>query len=83
MRLFERKPPTLVELTILERQILQKGAGWTNEELAIELGTSVHNIKKNITSLNEKLKTRNKAHAAARAVNLGLICATVYFQNTK
>jgi DNA-binding CsgD family transcriptional regulator len=47
--------------------------GKTNWEIAMILGTSVHNVKYHVAELLNKLDVVNRVHAVARARALGLL----------
>ncbi len=47
--------------------------GYTNQELAQALSLTVETIKKSVQRVTRKMKARNRAHAAAMAVHLGLV----------
>jgi DNA-binding NarL/FixJ family response regulator len=62
---------------VRERQILRLVAqGWTNREIATELGLSRGNVKNHVSHLLEKLDVSDRTQAAAQAVRLGLLEAT-------
>lgn len=62
------------ELTTAELAVLQALAnGYSGKELQIELGVKQSTINNYITSINKKLCTKNRTHAAVIACHLNLI----------
>jgi RNA polymerase sigma factor (sigma-70 family) len=62
------------KLTSRERQIVNLIArGWSNQEIAAELGLSRGNVKNQASRLLEKLDVSDRTQAAAKAVRLGLV----------
>jgi RNA polymerase sigma factor (sigma-70 family) len=62
------------KLTSRERQIVNLIArGWSNQEIAAELGLSRGNVKNQVSRLLEKLDVSDRTQAAAKAVRLGLV----------
>ena len=62
------------QLTPRERQIVNLIArGWSNQEIAAELGVSRGNVKNQVSRLLEKLDVSDRTQAAAKAVRLGLV----------
>jgi DNA-binding NarL/FixJ family response regulator len=60
-----------------EREVLEHIAGGeTNREIAHELHLSPHTVKEHTSSLYQKLGVRNRAEAARRAQELGLVGGT-------
>jgi DNA-binding CsgD family transcriptional regulator len=47
--------------------------GLTSEEIAVELGLSVHTANQYLTNTTQKLNAVNRMHAVAKALRLGLI----------
>ena len=47
--------------------------GLTSEEIAAELGLSVHTANQYLTNTAQKLNAVNRMHAVAKALRLGLI----------
>jgi PAS domain S-box-containing protein len=65
------------QLTERERQILPLlAAGWTNREIAAELGMSVGTVKNHVARILEKLDVSDRTQAAVRAVELGMTKTT-------
>jgi DNA-binding NarL/FixJ family response regulator len=61
-------------LTVLEQQVLAEiASGSTNEEIAERLSYSPSYVKDVVASARERLGARDRAHAAALAVELGII----------
>jgi len=66
--------PARVVLTLLEQQVLAEiASGSTNEEIAERLSYSPSYVKDVVASARERLGARDRAHAAALAVELGII----------
>jgi len=64
------------QLTPRERQILNMIArGWSNREIAAELGVSRGNVKNQVSRLLAKLDVSDRTQAATQAVRLGLVDA--------
>lgn len=64
------------QLTARERQILNMIArGWSNREIAAELGVSRGNVKNQVSRLLAKLDVSDRTQAATQAVRLGLVDA--------
>ena len=65
------------QLTERERQILPLLAvGWTNREIAAQLGLRVGTVKNQVARILEKLDVSDRTQAAVRAVELGLAKTT-------
>ena len=65
------------QLTERERQILPLLAvGWTNREIAAQLGLRVSTVKNHVARILEKLDVSDRTQAAVRAVELGLAKTT-------
>jgi PAS domain S-box-containing protein len=61
------------QLTRRERQVLNLIAqGWSNREIAAELGVSRGNVKNQVSRLLAKLDVSDRTQAATQAVRLGL-----------
>lgn len=74
-----RRPavPAPVPLTPREREILDWiGAGKTNEEIALILGTRYKTVKNQVQSILAKLGVSNRAQAVAASARLGLTIRT-------
>ncbi len=66
--------PTTDELTPREVEVLQLVAqGLGNKEIAAELNLSEHTVKTHLRNILDKLHLRSRAHAAAYAVQAGLV----------
>jgi DNA-binding NarL/FixJ family response regulator len=64
-------------LTERERQILPLlTVGWTNREIAAQLGLRVGTVKNQVARILEKLDVSDRTQAAVRAVELGLAKTT-------
>jgi RNA polymerase sigma factor (sigma-70 family) len=62
------------QLTARERQILNLIArGWSNREIAADLGVSRGNVKNQVSRLLAKLDVSDRTQAATQAVRLGLV----------
>jgi RNA polymerase sigma factor (sigma-70 family) len=62
------------QLTPRGRQILNLIArGWSNQEIAAELGVSRGTVKNQVSRLLEKLDVSDRTQAAAKAVRMGLV----------
>jgi DNA-binding NarL/FixJ family response regulator len=65
------------QLTERERQILPLLAvGWTNREIAAQLGLRASTVKNHVARILEKLDVSDRTQAAVRAVELGLAKTT-------
>jgi PAS domain S-box-containing protein len=65
------------ELTDRERQILRLlASGWTNREIGEEIGLKTGTVKNHVARILSKLNAADRTHAAARAVELGLVGST-------
>src|SRR5262249_5021111 len=64
-------PLSLRELEVLH--LMAQGA--TNGEIALTLGLAVETIKRHVSNILSKLGAGNRTQAAARAHELGLLCA--------
>lgn len=63
-----------VQLTKRERDVLQHlVAGLSNPEVAARLNLSRHTVKQHTSAVYRKLRVRNRAQAASRARELGLV----------
>ena len=61
------------QLTTRERQILPLlAAGWSNREIAAQLGVKTGTVKNHVAKILEKLDVSDRTQAAVRAVELGL-----------
>jgi LuxR family maltose regulon positive regulatory protein len=71
----QKHTPALIEpLTSREIEVLRLiVAGMTNKEIAQKLYISLRTVKYHTTSILNKLNVNNRAHAAARARELGLL----------
>ncbi|MCC7359920.1 MAG: hypothetical protein IT317_10610, partial [Anaerolineales bacterium] len=69
------QPPTLIEpISEREREVLRLMAeGLTNEQIARGLIIAVGTVKAHIHNISGKLGAQNRAHAVARATELGLL----------
>ena len=47
--------------------------GWSDQEIAAELGVSRGNVKNQVSRLLEKLDVSDRTQAAVKAVRLGLV----------
>src|ERR1700730_3894929 len=66
------------QLTERERQILSLlTVGWTNREIAAQLGLRVGTVKNQVARILEKLDVNDRTQAAVRAVELGLAKTTL------
>jgi len=66
--------PTAEELTSREVDVLKLVAqGLGNKEIAAELNLSEHTVKTHLRNILDKLHLRSRAHAAAYAVQAGLV----------
>lgn len=69
-----RTPELLRDLTERERDILELVCdGFTNHEIADELGVGTGGVMKSLQAAFTKLQARNRAHAAALAIRAGII----------
>lgn len=69
-----RSPVPAPRLTALEVRILAEVAsGASNKEIGERLGYSVYYVKDVVAGARRRLGARDRAHAAARAVALGVI----------
>lgn len=67
-----RRPPALSQR---ERQVLQLLAdGHRTRDVAQELSIAVTTVRSHVEQATSKLGASNRAHAAAQAVRLGIIC---------
>jgi PAS domain S-box-containing protein len=65
------------QLTARERQILPLlAAGWSNREIASQLGVKTGTVKNHVAKILEKLDVSDRTQAAVRAVELGLARST-------
>lgn len=66
--------PSAVQLSPRELDILQRvAAGLSNPEVAASLNLSRHTVKQHTSAVYRKLGVRNRAQAASRAQELGLL----------
>jgi DNA-binding NarL/FixJ family response regulator len=67
-------PPLLSTLTTREAEVLTLLVrGYSNKEIALDLGISVNTVKYHVRSLLGKLHARDRTQAAIVAVRLGLV----------
>lgn len=64
-------PDTLTEREIDVLRLVAQGLG--NKEIAAELDLSIHTVKTHLRHILDKLHLRSRAHAAAYAVQLGVV----------
>lgn len=65
--------PSVNQLTGREREVLgYLAAGWHNDEIADRLGIAVNTVKVHLRNVLSKLELKNRQHAAAYAVQVGL-----------
>ena len=78
-RVFPKSPPAPeTQLSKRELDVLQHlAAGLSNPETASTLNLSRHTVKQHTSAVYRKLGVRNRAEAASRAQELGLIAASV------
>lgn len=70
----EAAPATVEELSEREVEVLRLVAqGLANKQIAEALGLSEHTVKTHLQNILEKLHLRSRAHAAAYAVQAGLV----------
>jgi PAS domain S-box-containing protein len=61
-------------LTGRQREILKLlAAGWSNREIAVQLGLKTGTVKNHVASILSKLDVSDRIQAAVRAVELGLV----------
>ena len=61
-------------LTSRQREILKLlSAGWSNREIAVQLGLKTGTVKNHVASILSKLDVSDRIQAAVRAVELGLV----------
>lgn len=66
--------PSFEPLTPRELEVLQWiSSGKSNAEISMVLGISVCTVRVHIQSIFNKLPANNRTHAAARAIQLGLV----------
>lgn len=71
---FSERSPRAEELTDREKQVLRLVAeGATNRDIAARLNVSENTIKFHLKNILEKLHLRNRAQAAAYAIQTGLL----------
>jgi PAS domain S-box-containing protein len=67
------RAPKVQRLTARQREILHLlAAGWSNREIATELGLQTGTVKNHVATVLSKLQVADRIQAAARAVELGL-----------
>lgn len=65
---------TTVTVSRAERRVLERLAdGLSNRDIGRELGISEHTVKSHLANLTRKLGCRDRVHAAALAIQLGLV----------
>lgn len=74
-RVFAKEaPPAPVQLSRRELDVLQHlASGFSNPEVAVSLNLSRHTVKQHTSAVYRKLGVRNRAQAASRAQELGLL----------
>jgi two-component system response regulator DesR len=74
-RVFPKEaPPAPVQLSRRELDVLQHlASGFSNPEVALSLNLSRHTVKQHTSAVYRKLGVRNRAQAASRAHELGLL----------
>jgi DNA-binding NarL/FixJ family response regulator len=65
------------QLTERQRRILLLlASGWTNREIAADLGLKVGTVKNHVARILERLDVRDRTQAAVRSAQLGLTKTT-------